>query len=100
MTTLISPTARRLDRLDEQTGHLRVLLLEMAVATSVPNPELRTRALEVCIGAGLLTSPYCNLLRDVDYVVGEVAKWELAAGDGTSRHLPILIDKYIVRTGP
>jgi hypothetical protein len=61
------------------------MLLEMAVAVSVPRPELRTRALEACIRAGLQTSPYCNLLRDVDYVVGEVAKWEIPAGDGEAR---------------
>ena len=81
MPTLISPTARRLDRLDEQTCRLRALLLEMAVAASVPTPDLRNRALEVCIRAGLLTSPYCNLLREVDCVIAEVAQWELPAGD-------------------
>ena len=82
MPTLLSPTARRLDRLDEQMNRLRALLLEMLVATSVTSPDLRSRALEVCVGAGLLTSPYCNLLRDVHYVIGEVAQWELPASDG------------------
>jgi hypothetical protein len=74
MPTLLSPTARHLDRLDEQICRLQALLLEMAVATSIAAPDLRNGALEVCVGARLLTYPYCNLPRDVDYVIGEVAK--------------------------
>jgi predicted transcriptional regulator len=76
MPTPLSPTAQ-LDRLDKQICRLRAMLVEMAVAVSVSRPELRTRALEACIRAGLQTAPYCNLLRDVDYVIGEVAKWSL-----------------------
>ena len=85
MSTLLSPTPRRLDRLDEQAYSLRVLLLEMAVAVSVPTPDLRNRAREVCVNVGLLISPGCNLLRDVDYVIAEAAKWQLHAGDGEAR---------------
>ena len=62
MPALPSPTARRLDRLDEQVRQLRVLLLEMAVSTSVPTSDLRNSAFEACVSAGLLTSPHCSFL--------------------------------------
>jgi len=80
MSTRSDWTARHLDRLDDKTCRLRALLLEMAVAVSVSTPKLRSRALEVCIRDGHLTSPYCTLLR-VNYMVCEVAKWEFRAGD-------------------
>ena len=68
MSTRSDWTARLLDRLDEQASHLRVLIVEMVVAVNVSTPKLRSRALEVCIRDGHLTSPYCSLLRDVNYV--------------------------------
>ena len=82
MSTLLSATAQHLDRIDEQVNRLRVLLLETAVVTRVPTPDLRNRTLEACVKVGLLTSPCCNLLRDVDYVIAEVAQWRLPAING------------------
>jgi hypothetical protein len=82
MQTSMDSTARRLDRLDQQVNQLRMLLLEIAVTVGVPRPELRDRALEVCIRVGLQIVPFCNLLRDVDRVIAEVVKSELPAGDG------------------
>ena len=52
MPTLPSPTAWRLDRLDDQASRLRAASLEMMVAVSVPTPDLRSRAFKACVEAG------------------------------------------------
>ena len=69
MPALPSPTAWRLDRLDEQAFRLRTVLLEMMVTVSVPSPDLRSHAFEACVSAGLLTSPHCSFLRDFSFVI-------------------------------
>jgi hypothetical protein len=74
MHTLLSTTARRLDRLDEQASRLRAALLEMMVTVSVPNHELRGSALKACVEAGLLTSSHYTFVSDFKCVIAEAAR--------------------------
>jgi hypothetical protein len=73
MQTLLDPNVQPLDELDEPVRQLRSLLLEMTIKISVPRPELRDRALEACVNAGLLTSPYQTFHRDFNNVMTEMA---------------------------
>lgn len=74
MPTLLSPTARRLDRLDEQAYRLRAAILEMMVTVSVLTPELRDSALKACVEAGLLTSSHHTFVSDFKCVITEAAR--------------------------
>ena len=74
MPTLPSPTARRLDRLEEQACRLRAALLEMVVTVSVPTPVLRVPALKACVEAGLLTSSHHTFVSDFKCVIAEAAR--------------------------
>jgi hypothetical protein len=74
MPTLISPTARRLDRLDEQAYRLKAAILEMMVTVSVPTPDLRVPALKACVEAGLLTSSHHTFVSDFKYVIAEATR--------------------------
>lgn len=74
MPALPSPTAWRLDRLEEQASRLRAAILEMMVAVSVPTPDLRVPALKACVEAGLLTSPHHTFVSDFKCVIAEATR--------------------------
>ena len=70
----LSDAAARLAMLDAQAASIQVSLLKMCVYVTVTDGEIRRRAIDACIAAGLMDGPIESILPEVERVVEEVLK--------------------------
>ena len=71
-TAYLSVIDHRLRQLSEREQYIRRHAIHMAAFLSLPDPAKRDRAVDLCIAAGLLTSPRLTFTSAVQLIIAEV----------------------------
>lgn len=69
---VLSDVVTRVDKLDAQAASIRLSLLKVTVYCSVGCDEIRQRAINACLAAGLQKEPVDRLTEGVHRVLAEI----------------------------